>query len=130
MTHSVDWSQFPDDLLHLIGKKLDIVTDRFRFRSVCKSWRCSLPPFPKPPWLMLSEPRQLYKSEKYLNPPPLRGFVGISGDEQQEIKLPEAHLHRCIGSTDGYRGFGIPGGYDMGVFDMEDKSIQPHYKVK
>ncbi|KAF5199489.1 F-box skip23-like protein [Thalictrum thalictroides] len=38
----------------------------------------------------------------------------------------------CIYFTDdftlGYRGNRIPGGSDMGVFDLEDKSIQPHYR--
>ncbi|PIA56626.1 hypothetical protein AQUCO_00700762v1 [Aquilegia coerulea] len=104
----VVWSELPYDLLYLIGKKLDIVADRCRFRSVCKSWRCSLPPFAQPPWLMLSEPSQ---SEGRFNPvspsspPPLRGFVGIGGgggEQQQvvhEIELPEAHQMKCVGST-------------------------------
>ncbi|PIA56628.1 hypothetical protein AQUCO_00700764v1 [Aquilegia coerulea] len=91
---------------------------------------------------MLSEPSQ---SEGSVNPaspsspPPLRGFVGIGGggggEQQQivhEIELPEAHQMKCVGSTDdfmnGYQGREIPGGRDMGVFDLEDKSIQPHYK--
>ncbi|PIA46530.1 hypothetical protein AQUCO_01500225v1 [Aquilegia coerulea] len=38
----------------------------------------------------------------------------------------------CIYFTDdftfGYRATRTPGGHDMGVFDMEDKSIRPYYK--
>ncbi|KAF5194189.1 Ubiquitin-protein ligase protein [Thalictrum thalictroides] len=38
----------------------------------------------------------------------------------------------CIYFTDdftfGYRGTGIPGGRDMGVFDLGDKTIRPHYR--
>ncbi|PIA56627.1 hypothetical protein AQUCO_00700763v1 [Aquilegia coerulea] len=118
------WSELPNDLLCLIGKKLDIVADRCRFRSVCKSWRFSLCPFPQPPWLMLSEsqlellqPSETNKRDEekednkeeeeeynYNSRPPLRGFVGIGGGEQQqqviyEIELPEAHQMRCVGST-------------------------------
>ncbi|PIA56590.1 hypothetical protein AQUCO_00700734v1 [Aquilegia coerulea] len=109
------WSQLPDDLLSFIGMKLDILADRCRFRSVCKSWRCCLPPFAQPPLLMLSleqqpppESTEEY-DEKYEyegdddddeeekeknkkednsdgNPPlPLRGFVGIGGANEHDV---------------------------------------------
>ncbi|PIA56614.1 hypothetical protein AQUCO_00700753v1 [Aquilegia coerulea] len=100
------WSELPEDMLCIIGKKLDVVADQCRFRSVCKSWNCCLPPFAQPPWLMLSEPPQLENlNEASPSPPPLRGFVGMGccgGEQQQmvyEIELPEAHQRRCVGST-------------------------------
>uniref|UniRef100_A0A7N2N077 F-box domain-containing protein n=2 Tax=Quercus lobata TaxID=97700 RepID=A0A7N2N077_QUELO len=41
-----DWSQLPQDLLHLIAKRLKTRIDLFRLRSICSSWRSSisLPP--------------------------------------------------------------------------------------
>ncbi|KAF5207537.1 hypothetical protein FRX31_002876, partial [Thalictrum thalictroides] len=50
----------------------------------CNSWRSSLPPFPKSPLLLLSEPSQEKEKSSNVNPnpPPLRGFVGIGGGEQ------------------------------------------------
>ncbi|GMI88038.1 F-box/DUF295 Ancestral 12 [Hibiscus trionum] len=39
-----DWSQLPPELLLLIGKRLIARFDVIRFRSVCSSWRSSVPP--------------------------------------------------------------------------------------
>ncbi|KAF5207391.1 hypothetical protein FRX31_003021 [Thalictrum thalictroides] len=50
-----DWSQLLNDLLFTIGKKVNVSADRFSFRLVCKSWSCSICPFPQPPWLMLAQ---------------------------------------------------------------------------
>ena len=45
-TSMADWSQLPQDLLHLIAKRLKTRIDLFRLRSICSSWRSSisLPP--------------------------------------------------------------------------------------
>ncbi|XP_058185175.1 F-box protein SKIP23-like isoform X2 [Rhododendron vialii] len=43
------WSELPRDLLKSIGTRLDNRTDVLRFRSVCSSWRNSIPPFRKWP---------------------------------------------------------------------------------
>ncbi|KAG2694989.1 hypothetical protein I3760_08G170000 [Carya illinoinensis] len=40
----VDWSDFPKELWSPIGKSLDTGIDVLRFRSVCSSWRASIPP--------------------------------------------------------------------------------------
>ncbi|KAI8536907.1 hypothetical protein RHMOL_Rhmol10G0293200 [Rhododendron molle] len=45
----VQWSELPRDLLKSIGTRLDNRTDVLRFRSVCSSWRYSIPPFRKWP---------------------------------------------------------------------------------
>ncbi|CAN1122217.1 Putative F-box protein At1g65770 [Linum perenne] len=37
------WKDLPDDLLAAIGHRLDSRIDVFRFRSVCNSWRSSVP---------------------------------------------------------------------------------------
>ncbi|XP_027360544.1 F-box protein At2g26160 [Abrus precatorius] len=42
-TKTVDWSHLPDELWPLIAKHLIATIDVLRFRSVCKSWRSSLP---------------------------------------------------------------------------------------
>ncbi|KAF5195181.1 hypothetical protein FRX31_015230 [Thalictrum thalictroides] len=121
------WSQLPNDVWSLIGNKLDVETDRCCFRLVSKSFNSSLPAFPQPPWLLLSE-SQFQQQQPLLSsssseekeevkivneenhqqlsppPPPLRGIVGIGGygehkDLVYEIELPEAHQMRCTGST-------------------------------
>ncbi|KAH7848404.1 hypothetical protein Vadar_002336 [Vaccinium darrowii] len=45
----VRWSELPLDLLTSIGTRLDNRIDVLRFRSVCSSWRNSIPPFRKWP---------------------------------------------------------------------------------
>ncbi|KAK8582549.1 hypothetical protein V6N13_069323 [Hibiscus sabdariffa] len=39
-----DWSQLPQELIVLIAKRLEARFDVIRFRSVCSSWRSSVPP--------------------------------------------------------------------------------------
>jgi hypothetical protein len=39
----VEWSGLPKELLEMIGKSLDTRVDVLRFRSVCSSWRSSIP---------------------------------------------------------------------------------------
>ncbi|KAG7034052.1 putative F-box protein, partial [Cucurbita argyrosperma subsp. argyrosperma] len=41
----VRWSDLPPELCLVIGKRLETYIDVLRFRSVCKSWRASLPGF-------------------------------------------------------------------------------------
>ncbi|MCD7463308.1 hypothetical protein HAX54_050318 [Datura stramonium] len=43
-----EWSQLPRELVDLISKHLSTETDFLRFRSVCSSWRSSVPPKPYP----------------------------------------------------------------------------------
>ncbi|CAN4112602.1 unnamed protein product [Withania somnifera] len=43
-----EWSQLPRELVDLISKHLSTDTDFLRFRSVCSSWRYSVPPKPYP----------------------------------------------------------------------------------
>ena len=40
----VDWSAFPKEILPLIGKTAQARIEVLRFRSVCASWRSSIPP--------------------------------------------------------------------------------------
>ncbi|KAJ7001556.1 hypothetical protein NC653_011843 [Populus alba x Populus x berolinensis] len=47
-----EWTHLPKDLMELISKRLDTSTDLLRFRSVCNSWRSSIPP--EPPCLSLN----------------------------------------------------------------------------
>lgn len=45
---TVAWSELPKDLLETIARRLQTKTDVTRFRSVCKSWRSSVPPYQSP----------------------------------------------------------------------------------
>lgn len=50
------WSQLPKDLLHNISKTFNTHLDVISVRSVCSSWRSSIPPFKKNPPLPLNLP--------------------------------------------------------------------------
>ncbi|KAF3682240.1 putative receptor-like cytosolic serine/threonine-protein kinase RBK1-like [Capsicum annuum] len=47
-TVMAEWSQLPRELVELISKHLPTEADFLRFRSVCSSWRSSLPSKPYP----------------------------------------------------------------------------------
>ncbi|KAF8011399.1 hypothetical protein BT93_J1878 [Corymbia citriodora subsp. variegata] len=47
MEKPVPWSELPTELWSMIGRKLDTDMDICRFRSVCSSWRSSIPPVPE-----------------------------------------------------------------------------------
>ncbi|WJX88358.1 hypothetical protein P8452_70457 [Trifolium repens] len=69
MNEKVDWSQLPRELWHKIGKYLDNHIDVLRFRSVCESFRSSIPPsLPNCPSFPLQIPHPIYISlNNYLN---------------------------------------------------------------
>ncbi|GLT71267.1 hypothetical protein SLA2020_433000 [Shorea laevis] len=68
----VEWSDLPRDLLPMIGKSLDAAVDVLRFRSVCTSWRSSIPPIhahsPHFP-LKFPEPRSAIETASKSRPP-------------------------------------------------------------
>ncbi|GAU34246.1 hypothetical protein TSUD_210280 [Trifolium subterraneum] len=70
MDEKVDWSQLPIELWPKIGKYLDNHIDVLRFRSVCVSFRSSIPPsLPNSPSFPLQLPHPIYNSviTNYLN---------------------------------------------------------------
>ncbi|XP_078170549.1 F-box protein SKIP23-like [Carex rostrata] len=55
LSHERNWSELPEDILHLFSKKLPDISDFIRFRAVCKSWRLAAlvnDPPPQLPWLL------------------------------------------------------------------------------
>ncbi|XP_078165539.1 putative F-box/kelch-repeat protein At5g24040 [Carex rostrata] len=55
LSHERNWSELPEDILHLFSKKLSDISNFIRFRAVCKSWQLSAPvndPPPQLPWLV------------------------------------------------------------------------------
>lgn len=69
MDEIVDWSQLPVELWPKIGKYLDNHIDVLRFRSVCESFRSSIPPsHPNSPSFPLQIPHPVYNSlNNYVN---------------------------------------------------------------
>ncbi|AET03687.1 putative F-box domain-containing protein [Medicago truncatula] len=69
MDEIVDWSQLPIELWPKIGKYLDNHIDVLRFRSVCESFRSSIPPsHPNSPSFPLQIPHPVYNSlNNYVN---------------------------------------------------------------
>ncbi|CAK8561895.1 unnamed protein product [Lathyrus sativus] len=64
MDHKVDWSQLPIVLWPKIGKYLDNHIDVLRFRSVCESFRSSIPPsLPNSPYFPLQVPHPIHISQ-------------------------------------------------------------------
>lgn len=43
----VQWSELPPEIWSAVGKHIHNYIDAVRFRSVCRSWRSSVPPFPQ-----------------------------------------------------------------------------------
>ncbi|CAK8561893.1 unnamed protein product [Lathyrus sativus] len=63
MDQIVDWSQLPIELWPMIGKYLDNHIDVLRFRSVCESFRSSIPPsLPNSPSFPLQIPHPIHIS--------------------------------------------------------------------
>ncbi|CAI8608965.1 unnamed protein product [Vicia faba] len=63
MDQIVDWSQLPTELWPKIGKYLDNHIDVLRFRSVCESFRSSLPnSLPNSPSFPLQIPHPIHIS--------------------------------------------------------------------
>ncbi|XP_078152138.1 putative F-box/kelch-repeat protein At5g24040 isoform X2 [Carex rostrata] len=55
LSHERNWSELPQDILHLFSKKLHDISDFIHFRAVCKRWNLSAPvtdPPPQLPWLL------------------------------------------------------------------------------
>ncbi|XP_078160882.1 putative F-box protein At4g17565 [Carex rostrata] len=55
LSHERNWSELPQEILHLFSKKLPDISDFIRFRAVCKTWQLSAPvndPPPQLPWLL------------------------------------------------------------------------------
>jgi len=70
MDEKVDWSQLPKELWTKIGKYLDNHIDALRFRSVCQSFRSSIPPsLPNSPSfpLQIPHPGINISTNNYLN---------------------------------------------------------------
>ncbi|KAK6939277.1 Domain unknown function DUF295 [Dillenia turbinata] len=96
----VDWSQLNPELLETIAKKLKSYADYFRFRSVCRNWKSSVPKTPRPlpcqlPWLMLPQ------NPNRLN---YRAFFNLSNNKVLFLHLPEAASNgkRRCGSSHGW----------------------------
>jgi hypothetical protein len=116
MDERMEWGYLPPELLPTIGKCLDTRIDVLRFRSVCNSWRSSIPPslpfnspcFPHPypyrlyPVELLSSKRAtayLCESTIYslqsLNPStPDEGFLLIKDEDSNSGKLRRLDGHR------------------------------------
>ncbi|CAJ1942269.1 unnamed protein product [Sphenostylis stenocarpa] len=63
MDDIVDWSELPIELWPKIGKSLDNHADVVRFRSVCESWRSSIPPsLPNSPSFPMQIPQPINQS--------------------------------------------------------------------
>lgn len=97
---SVDWTQFPKELVDIISKKLTIYGDYLRFQAVCRTWRSSVPSIPthlppQLPWLMLP------KSQSRLQP--RRAFFDLSNHKVHILNLSEAASRkRSCGSSHGW----------------------------
>jgi hypothetical protein len=66
---AVTWSGLPKELLEVIGKILDSRLDVLRSRSVCSSWRSSIPPFHARFPLEVPDPCGVLRSASTSEPP-------------------------------------------------------------
>ncbi|XP_078172195.1 putative F-box/kelch-repeat protein At5g24040 [Carex rostrata] len=83
-----NWSELPEEILHLFSKKLPDISDFIRFRAVCKSWQLSAPvtdPPPQLPWLLELRSREQREST-------IIRFYCLSSDKVHTISCPGSHL--------------------------------------
>ncbi|XP_042485857.1 F-box protein At2g26160-like isoform X1 [Macadamia integrifolia] len=92
------WSELPEEFLEIIARRLTCLFDYVQFGAVCQSWHSTMVNMHQhltfwDPWLMLPE-----KEDKSM----IRSFYILSKRNIFELKLPEAHAKRCIGSSKGW----------------------------
>ncbi|KAH7840766.1 hypothetical protein Vadar_021312 [Vaccinium darrowii] len=99
----VNWAELNQDLLSLIGKKLDFREDFNAFGRVCKSWRSvavkeNFRGSQQIPWLMLAEAEEEEKGDKNNSATAdERRFVSVKGGDMiGKLMLPEARGKRCL----------------------------------
>ncbi|XP_078154659.1 putative F-box protein At4g22060 [Carex rostrata] len=91
-----NWSELPQDILHLFSKKLPDISDFIHFRAVCKSWQLSVlvtnPP-QQLPWLL--ERRQEGEN-------PIIRFFCLSSGKVHTIACPSSCRVRLYGPGGRY----------------------------
>ncbi|KAJ3679157.1 hypothetical protein LUZ60_017168 [Juncus effusus] len=102
----MDWSELPQDLLHLNSKKLSDLSDFIRFRVVCKKW-CDSSPLSDPP----SQLPWAVSDRKGF--PSIVQFYSLSSRKIYSIVLREIEGKRILGSSHHY----------MLVFDRKSRSL-------
>ncbi|XP_029120564.1 F-box protein At2g26160-like [Elaeis guineensis] len=93
------WSEFPEELLVLIFKKLRLISDCIRFGGVCKSWRSASQPtaatsslHPQLPLLLLP----------YLCFTDSRSFFSLSTNSIHTLSLPNTCCKEILASSHGW----------------------------
>lgn len=95
-----DFSQLPEDLIHLAMKHLTDIEDVVQFGAACRSWQSVVALSPRGqqpcfnPCLMLTNDDA--------DPQNLRYFFSLSTKREFAIKLPAIHGRRCWGSPYGW----------------------------
>jgi F-box domain len=80
-----DWAQLPPELLHLISKKMEDVSNLIHFRAVCKDWRFAADASDAPPQLpWLVGPSVIKESNEWC-------VSSLSSSTTQQIRFPESH---------------------------------------
>ncbi|KAL4377681.1 hypothetical protein GQ457_02G013320 [Hibiscus cannabinus] len=89
MEGRISWSDLPEELCSKIGQCLDARFDIIRFRSVCKTWRNSLP---------FSHPRNWYLQMKpfNFNEGDARRYFFIFGDNSSNKELSSSIIRSTV----------------------------------
>ncbi|KAJ4975806.1 hypothetical protein NE237_000912 [Protea cynaroides] len=91
------WSKLPNLTIEMILDRLDFV-EKFRFASVCVSWRDAAPDFAKRrpqriiPWLLFSHDTQTEAL----------GFFNLPETMIHHVRIPRINMNFCCGSTEGW----------------------------
>ncbi|XP_078153683.1 putative F-box/kelch-repeat protein At5g24040 [Carex rostrata] len=91
-----NWSELPQDIIHLFSKKLPDISDFIHLRAVCKSWQLSVPVTNPPlqlPWLL--ERRQEGEN-------PIIRFFCLSSGKVHTIACPSSCHVRLYGPGGRY----------------------------
>ncbi|XBI50641.1 hypothetical protein VPH35_114020 [Triticum aestivum] len=112
MTSTHNWSDLPDDLLHVVYVKVPGLLHRIRFAAVCRSWRASAiaPRHTAPPtipWLLFSS-----SHDNGVNGIKTKNIYCPEDDQFLHIPLPSKAIgKRFVGAYDG--GWVAMLGHDM-----------------
>ncbi|KAJ4976217.1 hypothetical protein NE237_001323 [Protea cynaroides] len=91
------WSELPALTIDMILDRLDFV-EKFRFASVCVTWRDAAPDFAKRrpqriiPWLLFSQDTQTGALS----------FLNLPETMIHHVRIPQINMNLCYGSTQGW----------------------------
>ncbi|PIA42617.1 hypothetical protein AQUCO_02000212v1 [Aquilegia coerulea] len=97
-----NWSELPEELLSMIGEKLNFYKDYLRFSVVCHPWRSATLNYKRHNQFLKSFPLLMLPADEEEEEDDHRSFFIQSGNKICRLYLPEARGCHCWGSPYGW----------------------------